>query len=52
MYPHTLKVRMSRRQAIVHLVRTISEKEVVVGHRSQAVAWWEVHERWVWSPVM
>lgn len=43
---------MSRRQDIVCLVRTISEIEVVVGRRSQAASWWEVHERWVWSPVM
>lgn len=50
--PHILKVRMRRRQDMGQLSRTISEKEVVVGHRNQVVAWWEIHERWIWSPVM
>lgn len=34
MCPHTLKVRMSRRQDIGQLSKAISEKEVVIGYSS------------------
>lgn len=43
------QVAMSRRQDIGLLSRAISEKEVIIGHRSQAMAQWEIPEGWIWA---